>query len=135
MQRTVRIVLVLLLASLFSSVSLMAEQEAFEWPQLAPELWNENQGPIIKNLALKGMTERGPIEPPPVIPPGKKFRPLGLNSSRVATGSFSASGEVGAPGSLDASSAQAIPGSRSRSFMSEHRVAERSLRGTIRRLG
>ena len=135
MQRTVRIVLVLLLVSLFGSVSLMAEQDTFEWPQLAPELWNENMGPIIKDLALKGLTERGPIEPPPVIPPDKDFRPLGMDSAKIANWNVSASGAASTPGNLDSSSAQAIPGSRSRSFMSEHRVAERSLRGTIKRLG
>jgi hypothetical protein len=117
--------------SLFGSVSLMAEQDAFEWPQLAPELWNENMGPIIKDLALKGLTERGPIEPPPVIPPDKEFRPLGMNPAKIANWN----GSPSTPGNLDSSSAQAIPGSRSRSFMSEHRVAERSLRGTIKRLG
>lgn len=135
MQRTVRIVLVLLLVSLFGSVSLMAEQDVFEWPQLAPELWNENMGPIIKDLSLKGMTERGPIEPPPVRPPGKGFRPLGMNPAQIVNGNYTATGGVSTPGNLDSSSAQAIPGSRSRSFMSEHRVAERSLRGTIKRLG
>ena len=135
MRRTVRIVLVLLLVSLLGNVALMAENEVFEWPQLAPELWNENQGPIIKDLALKGLTERGPIEPPPVVPPGKKFKPLGLSPSQIANGNFASTGEASTPGNLDASSAQAIPGSRSRSFMSEHRLAERSLRGTIKRLG
>ena len=135
MQRTVRIVLVLLLVSLFGSVSLMAESDTLIWPEISPELWNEERGPEIRHLALKGFAERGPIEPPPVVPPGKVFKPLGFNPSQIANGTFANTGETSTPGNLDSSSAQAIPGSRSRSFMSEHRMAERSLRGTIKRLG
>ena len=67
-------------ADVAAAFSLMAADDAFNWPVVAPELWNENLGPIIKNLALKGMTERGPIAPPPVIPPGAKFRPLSIKS-------------------------------------------------------
>lgn len=135
MQRTARIVLVLLVVALIGNVTLLAESDTLIWPEIAPELWNENRGPIIRNLALKGTTERGPIEPPPVIPPDKEFKPLGLSPSQVANGNYSSTGVVSTPGNLDASSAQAIPGSRARSFMSEQRLAERSLKGTIKRLG
>ncbi len=135
MRHIVRLILVLLLVSLAGSVALMAEDNTLGWPEIAPELWPDNRGAFIQDLALKVLTERGPIEPPPVVPPGKEFQPLGQNPSRLINGDFAHSGVVSTPGNLDSSSAQAIPGSRTQSFLSEHRVTERSLRGTIKRLG
>ena len=130
MQRIVRIVLVLLLVSLFGNVSLMAENGDREWPQLAPELLNENRERVSRQCAMRRPSDEGPI-----MPPGKEFKPHGMSPAKIANMNNPATGEASTPGNLDSFSAQAIPGSRTRSFMSEHRVAERSLRGTIKRLG
>ena len=136
MKRTIRIVLVLLMVSVAGNMALLAETNNGDWPEIAPEIWNENQGPVIVALALKGIAEGGPIAPPPIrFPPVKGIAPLGLNPSQAATAGLVNTTASSTPGNLDASSAQAIPGSRTRSFLSEHRVAERSLRGTIKRLG
>jgi hypothetical protein len=134
-KRTVRIVLVLLFLTVAGNMALLAQSNHGDWPDIAPELWNENRGPVIVDLALKSSAEGGPIAPPPIHPPIKGVMPLGMNPSQAATAGLVNTTASSTPGNLDASSAQAIPGSRTRSFLSEHRVAERSLRGTIKRLG
>ncbi len=129
MKRTARIVFVLLAIALVGNLPLLAD-----WPILPGDLCGV---PEHDYLALRITTETGPVDLPPWLPTSEADYKV-LNMSTAVEAGSGEVGNINAVNSsmdLGSSTAQAIPGSRAGSFMSEERLAERSLRGTIKRLG
>ena len=126
MKRTARIVFVLIAIALVGNLPLLAD-----WPIIALD-------PCVPEhdyLALRTTTETGAVDLPPWLPaPEADFKMMN-SAIEVGNGSVGNVSTAATSMSLDSSAAQAIPGARAGSFMSEQRLAERSLRGTIKRLG
>ena len=131
MKRSHGWILVLVVALVAMSGSVLADDNNFGFDP--PEGLIENDGPVIRDLALKGPSEYGPVDPPPFlpVPPGADIRPLGHRGSFME-GQFSA---VPAGGSSSSSSVQTPSGMRLDSYMNEHRVSKRKLKATIKKLG
>ena len=130
-KRSCRLLPVLLIALLAAGGSVLAEDGNFGFDPPAGLV--QNDSPVIRNLALKGPSELGPIEPPPILPlpPGAEVKPLGF------TGSGSDTKFVAIPvgGSGGSTSVQNSSGIRLDSYMNEHRVSKRKLKATIKKLG
>ncbi len=125
MKHTAKIVLVLLAIALVGNLPLFAG--------------NDDYGVTVVPFAemMSPSPEPAPVDLPPWLPtPEVDGKVLNLSTSseigNVAVGNVNA---TAASMNLGSSTAPAIPGGRAGSFMSEQRLAERSLRGTIKRLG
>ncbi len=133
MKRTARIVFVLLTVTFVGSLPLLADNSS-DWPEW--EMWHDYQIVEVGAFALRYDTEVGPVDLPPWLPaPEESFKVLNLSTSIEVGNGAAANVSIASPLANIGSATQAIPGSRAGSFMSEQRLAERSLRGTIKRLG
>ena len=125
MKRTARIVFVLLAIALVGNLPLFAG--------------NEDYGVTVVPMAemMSSSPEPAPVDLPPWLPTPETglIMPNPGTSVVVNTGSARNVSIAATSMNLGSSAAQAIPGARAGSFMSEQRMAERSLRGTIKRLG
>ena len=133
MKRTARIVFVLLVVTIVGSLPLLAG----EYDSDSLVYWSEYPVVEVGPFALRYDTETGPVDLPPWLPaPEVTAKVLNLSTSvAIGNGSVGNLSTVSPMANMESSAAQAIPGSRAGSFMSEQRLAERSLRGTIKRLG
>ena len=120
MKHTARIVFVLFVVALIGTLPLLAEETVVPFAEM-----------------MSPSPEPAPVDLPPWLPtPEVDGKVLNLSASsevgNVAVGNVNATaGSM----NLGSSAAPAIPGGRAGSFMNEQRLAERSLRGTIKRLG
>ena len=132
MKHTSRILILLLLVPLVGNLPLLAETE-----NVLVSVWDEPPFPEVGAFGLRYETEVGPVDLPPWLPaPEVTAKVLNLSTSvAIGNGSVGNVSTVSPMANMESSAAQAIPGSRAGSFMSEQRLAERSLRGTIKRLG